>query len=161
MIDRDAMRGLRAARAGRLVVAGVCVLSLAGCVAHMAPLRADHVVVVSGKLTAGDAQPDAVRQALFQAAKLTVDHGYRYFRVLADDTGDGGLSAIRPGVNVAVKLYAEGEIAPHSPGVWDADEILTKGLPSATASTNPSAPRRANTPAAPGQPHCTAYGCVW
>ncbi len=126
-----------------------------------------HTAVISGRATAGSDPRAAFDAVLVQAAKMTVDHGFRYFGVAGSEGGNA--PAFRPGADVTIKVFREGEVDPARPGIWDAQQILTAGVPHAAA---PSfrvqaplqAPAQAPAPAAPpkNQPlRCTAYGCDW
>jgi hypothetical protein len=71
---------------------------------------------------------DAAQTVLVEGAAITVDHGYRFFRL----TGP-----IRPGVDVMIRVYGKGEIDPHAPGVYDANAIAAGQIPIATRSATP------------------------
>lgn len=119
-----------------------------------------HTAVISGRGTAGYGEDDAIRKTLARAAAMTLDHGFRYFQIT---------SPIKPGINVAIDVYRDGEINPKKPGIWDAERIaqgdmgdITKlsedAAPAPTARPSATqAPARSNSPA----PNCTVYGCVW
>lgn len=132
-------------------------LPLAGCISHEIPLRADHTAVLSGQRTAGMSVADATRTTLISAAKLTVDHGGRYFFLERPSvpTQDFG---VKPGSDVIVEVLMPGDRRMGHPGVWDAQKILTQGVPQSVL----NAPRYPSPPTTPQQtPRCTAYGCVW
>src|SRR5690242_3491383 len=96
------------------VVAITSAFAVSGC-AHRAPaLIRDGMTVISGYNTARANASEATQTVLVEAAAITIDHGYRYFQVL---------TRIRPGVDVTVHLYGKGEIDPHAPGVYDANDI--------------------------------------
>ena len=138
---------------------------LAACASHVPPLRADGTTVVAGSKTAGMSGPDAMRAVLAVGARLTVDHGARYFRIVGTESFYGTSSSVRPGANVAIRVYQPGEIQPDAPGVWDAQQILTSGPPAfAAASVVTSPSQRTYAPATQEKkltPHCNAYGCEW
>ena len=95
---------------------------LAGCVAHT-PLLHGTQLIVPAKVTTGLNSDDATHVALTEAARITVDHGYRYFALLPL----GGVEqhrpfAMTPGTPVRVQLLQ----TKHSGDgrVWDAYAIL-------------------------------------
>jgi len=143
----------------------LCIGLLGACASPAPALRDDGTATISGRDTAGLAAPDAERQVLLEAASITVDHGYQYFRIL-DSQGYGALSRIRPGADVNIKVVADGFAG--GSAIWDARKILTEGP--AVASTGSAAPAGATPSPYQGQrpaqgqlgrPHCTAYGCEW
>jgi hypothetical protein len=110
-----------------LRAAALSLILLLSLAAYMPALRGDDVATISGRATAGYNPSDAVRKTLTIAAKITVDHGFRYFRIMGAAGGADGTASVRPGVAVAIKLYGEGEIDPRSVGTWDAQNILMNG----------------------------------
>jgi len=98
------------------VLAGavLCVAVFSGC-AHRAPASIhDGMTVISGHNTAHSSLHDAVETVLVEAAAITVDHGYRYFRVMTQ---------IRPGADVTIHVYGAGEVDRRASDVYDADDI--------------------------------------
>ncbi len=149
-------------RVAALALLAFCLL--AGCASHMPPLRADGTTVLLGSRTAGMSIPDAMRTMLAVGARVTVDHGGRYFRVVGTESSYGTNLSVRPGADVVIRIYQSGEVEPKAPGVWDAQQILTSGPPaSATASLAASPSQQTYRPAAPGKltPRCNAFGCEW
>lgn len=147
---------------------------LAGCASHMAPLSADSTALISGRETANLSSDEARRAVLIDGARITVDHGMQYFRVIdvsrtnAYGASGNRSSGITPGADITIKLYPSGSIRPNENDVWDAQRILTLGVPISTdaAVTEPqSSPQSYSRPApssAPrSAPRCTAYGCDW
>lgn len=98
--------------------------AVAACASHAPPLAADHTVVVRGRLTAGLSPTDATKTVLVDAARLTVDHGFQYFRIVRASYG----GAIRPGEDVTVKIFLKDDVRAGAPGLWDAQAILLKGV---------------------------------
>lgn len=95
-------------------VACCCGLMLSACM-HKAPaMYSERTAVISGRGTAGDSENDAIRKTLTKAAAMTLDHGFRYFQIA---------TPIKPGINVAINVYRDGEINPKKPGIWDAERI--------------------------------------
>lgn len=100
--------------ANLIFVACCCGPMLSACM-HKAPaMYNEHTAVISGRGTASDSEDDAIRETLAKAAAMTLDHGFRYFQIA---------SPIKPGVNVAINVYRDGEINPKKPGIWDAERI--------------------------------------
>lgn len=92
------------------VVCGV----LSGCV-HRAPESIhDRTAVISGHNTVDAGLEDTTQTVLIEAASITLDHGYRYFRVMTQ---------IRPGTDVTIQVYGNGEIDPRTRDVYDANDI--------------------------------------
>jgi hypothetical protein len=143
----------------RKTAAIVCLAALAGCVSHEIPLRSDGTVAMGEHKTAGMSAMDAARIAILDAAKLTVDHGGRYFRILRS----GRTSAIRPGADVLVQVMDDGDPRAGGPGVFDAPKLLIEGVPQTVLNGFAAVPPpRTQAPQGPaGTPRCTAYGCVW
>jgi hypothetical protein len=140
-------------------------MGAASCV-HPAPAMLDErTAVISGRETAQSAPADAIQKAMVLAAKITVDHGFRYFRVVgADNQFAMDASSIRPGQDVIIKVFHDGETSIRTAGIWDAETILTVGVRqmaniSVPAQTAPHSVSGASPP--PAGTHCTAYGCDW
>jgi hypothetical protein len=106
-------------------------LALSACAHHVRPMFNDRTVVISGKRTVGDSTGEATQKILIQAARLTLDHGFRYFRIAGSQNvpGRGDALSIRPGADVTIEVYREGEIDRRSPGVWDAQNIGAGRMP--------------------------------
>src|ERR1700692_2780405 len=121
----------------------LCGPGIAGCFAPPPARRDDGTAVISGHDTAGYSASNAVRRTLLQAARVTVDHGFRYFQIvdsrrqyagysdrasspgLGNSWAVGGASLINPGVDVTIRAFRSGEISTRGAGIWDAQEILT------------------------------------
>lgn len=96
--------------------------ALAGC-AHRAPaLSHNETAVISGRNTAHASVRDAMQTVLLEAAAITVDHGYRFFRLT---------TPVRPGADVTIRVYRYDGIDPDASGVYDADAIAAGQLPAA------------------------------
>ena len=140
-----------------LIFAGL----LAACASHMAPLRADQTVVIPGRRTAGLVEPDAARTMLLAAARITVDHGMAYFRIVSAPAAAPGYyssNTFRPGADVTIKLYEAGSVRHGTPGIWDAQKILTAGVSERAMADVLNAPPP-GTGAQQPRSRCTAYGC--
>jgi hypothetical protein len=141
-----------------------CMLVLAACVSSVHPLRGDGTALIAGSDTAGMSAPRAANTVLVEAARLTMDHDARFFRIVQVGDATTALSAprapaIRPGADVTIKLY-DSEPDEGAAG-WDAQKILAgdlTGVSIAFAAAQP-VPARGAPPSAPL--HCTAYGCNW
>lgn len=157
---------------------------LAGCADPEPSMLDDQTAVISGSLTEGQSQPEAAKTVVTQAAIVTVDHGFQYFRIVRDpslpddSTSPRSTSAIQPGQDVTVKVFHAGDVAATDPGIWDAEKILavgratnagTMGSTMSGAAPDYAAPSAAppgsySPPdgiAMPPPPRCTAYGCDW
>ncbi len=77
-------------------------------------------------------KPPAARQFLLaRAARLTVDHGYRYFAIVTPAIASGAPDpiALKPGINLTIRLYRAGEARAPGYRVWDAYMLLSPGRP--------------------------------
>jgi len=153
-------------RYSSVVFALVCGAQFAGCATRMPPLAADRTAVIAGHVTAGLSGPDATRALLQGAARVTVDHGAQYFRLVQTDARAaydirGYDVAIRPGAAVTIKVYQAGEVRTGAPGLWDAEKILASGVPDNALASATVAPARQQRGATKATPRCTAYGCDW
>ena len=92
-----------------MFLALVCVGFLSACASDAPPLSDDRTAVVPGRDTKDLDPAEARRNALLEAARITVDHGYEYLVVLHRDAWSpsgpiraGNDSAIRPGDDVTI-----------------------------------------------------------
>jgi hypothetical protein len=92
----------------------------------MSVMRGGNLLVVSGKSTASDSQDIAARKMLRLAARMTLDHGYRYFTVEGAEVR-AGLPAVQPGAGLTIRLYRPGDVDPNRAGVWDAVRVVSPG----------------------------------
>jgi hypothetical protein len=111
----------------KILFCAVLGLLLGGCAHHLRPMANDHTIVVPGRSTAGLNQNDARRNTLVAAARLTLDHGYRYFRIAGVD--NAAAWPLRPGQAVTINVFRNGEVNAHGPGIWDAQTIGAGVLP--------------------------------
>ena len=117
-------------------VAGLtCLMVLSACIGPAPAMRDSRTAVVSGRETAGLSTTDATQKALTEAAKVTVDHGFRYFMIISPQNTRGGNNMIQPGADIAIKTFRKGEIRLNTPGIWDADVILSSGFKNRAVST--------------------------
>lgn len=151
-----------------VVSCAFAVSGLSGCISPAPAMRDDRTAVISGRETAGYTQDDAVRKDLVLAAKMTVDHGFRYFRIAGSSPqiANGRAEAMKPGADVVITVFHEGEANAQTAGIWDAEEILTTGVPGAvgvpiSVPAQQSVPRASTGAPPPNAPRCTAYGCNW
>jgi hypothetical protein len=106
----------------RMLAVVLCGAVLEGC-AHPAPATLHgRMAVISGRGTAGESVRDATQKIMIEGAAITLDHGYRYFEILAPAMSKPG-AAIRPGADVTIEVYGTGEIDARRTGVFDADAI--------------------------------------
>ena len=114
----------------------VAFLALAGCATRQ-PVWQDsqRIINIPGKETAGLAGPVALQRMLAKSARVTVDHGYRYFAVARPQPAANGAVSFLPGGDLTIRLYRDNETRYRAPGIWDAYGLL-QGLRAAS-----SAPR--------------------
>jgi hypothetical protein len=148
------------------IVLGSAILS--GCMSAAPPMLNERTAVISARGTTGENARDAARTMLVKAAAMTVDHGFRYFRIVdSQSAGSSGGASIRPGADITIKVYREGEIDPRRPGVWDAENIAEDEASNVVSVSTPNASRRPVSPSTtasssnPPRAHCTVYGCTW
>jgi hypothetical protein len=111
-----------------LAVAGLLSLVLlSGCANHEAPLPNPRNAVISGKDTAGLSPADAQNLILAKAARLTVDHGFRYFALVNAPPAPTAMFTLTPGASITIRLFHDGEVKPSKPGTWDAFRLLSLG----------------------------------
>jgi hypothetical protein len=91
----------------------------------------DRMIIISGHSIAGENQNDATRKMLVVAARMTLDHGFRYFSIVdsSNAVNSAKVPSIQPGIDVTIRVYRDGEINPQSPGIWDAENIGAGALP--------------------------------
>ena len=131
MRDREGFASSAHYYGWRILLGVFCGLALAACAHHVRPMLNDRTIVISSRSTVGNDLNDATKKTLIAAARLTLDHGFRYFTIV----GSPGTNSIRertlsiqPGADVTIKVYREGEIDPRSPNVWDAGSIAAGDL---------------------------------
>jgi len=110
-----------------ILLIALCGLVLCACAHPIPPMRNDRTIVISGKRTAGNSDRDVTQKILILAARLTLDHGFRYFE-FAGVPNANGTPIIRPGSDVTIRVYRAGEIDPHRPGMRDAESVAA-GVP--------------------------------
>ena len=178
---------LRLCKDSLLVCGILCAVGLASCIGPAPAMRDERTAVVSGRDTTGLSTAGAIRKALLQAARITVDHGFRYFKIVEprgqDETyahsamalrlgsswAADGVSLIRPGADVTIKVFRSGEMAATAAGIWDAEYLLTSGVPDRALRIENPAATQLQVPSPPGTqglpgaraPRCTIYGCDW
>jgi hypothetical protein len=110
-----------------ILILGLGAGSLMGCAHPMPRLSASHTLLVSGRETLSMIAPEARRFLLARAARLTVDHGYRFFAILEPAIASGSPDPIslRPGINLTIRLYRPGEARMPGYRVWDAYTLLS------------------------------------
>jgi hypothetical protein len=124
---------------------------LSACIGPAPALRDGRTAVISGRVTAGLNTKDATTKALSEAAKVTVDHGFRYFMLVNPKNTTLSQAAVLPGADIAIKAYRKGEIRLNTPGLWDADVILSSGMKDAAIMTKIGATNSGSTATAPSR----------
>ena len=128
-MTKKAMSLYTAARRGLgrpILLTALCALALSACAHPIAPMRNDHTIMISGKRTAGNSDREAAQKMVIAAARMTLDHGFRYFEFVgAANSYGSGPPAIRPGVDVTIRVY---RTDPHRPGVRDAESVAAGAL---------------------------------
>jgi hypothetical protein len=106
----------------------LCTVLLVGC-AHHAPATINgNTAVISGRNTVQASAADTRRTVLTEAAAITVDHGYRFFEVM---------TPVRPGADVTIRVYGNGEIDAAAPNVFDAHAIAAGQMQAPARSAAP------------------------
>jgi hypothetical protein len=115
----------------QILILGLGAGLLMGCAHPMPQLSASHTLLVSGRETQSMNAPDTQRFLLARAARLTVDHGYRFFAILepAIASGTPDPISLKPGTNLTIRLYRPGEARMPGYRIWDAYALLSPGRP--------------------------------
>lgn len=103
-------------------------IAASGCAHRASATIRDDTTTISGHSTAERSPAEARSIVLVEAASITLDHGYRLFRIE---------TPIRPGAPVTIRLYREGEAGAGAPDVYDADAIAAGNFRSGSDSQNP------------------------
>lgn len=103
----------------------VALIVLSGCAVRQ-PVWQDRqrIVNISGNETAGMAPEPALRRMLVKGARISIDHGYRYFALIRPVATATGSLILRPSSDITIRLIRENEIRYPAPGVWDAYDLL-------------------------------------
>ena len=121
---------MRAFSRSPAICAALSFLVLSACVSRAPPLRGGQIGLISGRETVGLSSDAARNKVLAEAARLTVDHGLRYFILLpapqmptspARPQRAGADTAIRPGTDVTFRVLRK---EPVGGGAWDAYGLL-------------------------------------
>ncbi len=146
-----------------ILIAGVAVMVLCGCVRTTSDALDERRMVISGRGNAFATQGEVVKASLQEAARQAKAKGYRYFQIAGgkDQTSRGAvyipgqtyssgtatancfganctgsyqgqtyttpgsaMGYVKPGADIYVRFYREGEIDPSTPGLWDANSVL-------------------------------------
>ena len=114
-----------------ILLVALCGLVLSACAHPVPPMHSDRTIVISGKRTVGSNDRDATRKMLIAAARMTLDHGFRYFEIVGapnTNSSRGATLSIPAGTDVTIRVYREGEIDLHRSDVRDAAGIAAAGL---------------------------------
>jgi hypothetical protein len=122
---------------------------LSACIGAAPAMRDGRTAVISGRVTAGLNTKDAAKKALSEAAKVTVDHGFRYFMIVNPKNTTVSQAAVLPGADIAIKAFRKGEIKLNTPGLWDADVILSSGIKDEAITAKIGTPNSGSTATAP------------
>ena len=102
-------------------------LALTACVSPAPRLAAGGIGIVTAKQTAGLSDEAARREVLARAARVTIDHGYRYFILLPaanqPAARTGTAATIHAGQAQRFRIVRR---APAGAEVWDAYRLLTR-----------------------------------
>lgn len=129
------------------ICAALSFLVLSACVSRAPPLRGGQIGLISGRETVGLSSDAARNKVLAEAARLTVDHGLRYFILLpapqmaaspARPQRAGADTAIRPGVDVTFRALRKD---PVGGGAWDAYRLLSARKAGSHETGDPAAGR--------------------
>ena len=140
---------MRAFNRSPAICAALSFLILSACVSRAPPLRGGQIGLISGRETAGLSNDAARNKVLAEAARLTVDHGLRYFILLpapqmaaspapARPQRANADTAIRPGVDVTFRVLRK---EPVGGGAWDAYRLLSARKPGSHGAGDPAAGR--------------------
>lgn len=112
----------------RFVATAVIVLVALGGCATRQPVWRDQqrFVNVSGKDTARLSRAAALDRMLAKSARVTVDHGYRYFAIIRPVPAADGSVTLQPSGDLTIRLFRNDETKYPAPGVWDAYGILAE-----------------------------------
>src|SRR5207302_7780654 len=99
---------------------GIVAVALAACAHHAPAAIHGNTTVISGRNTAHASAADATRTVLVEAAAIAVDHGYRYFELM---------TPVRPGADVTIRVYGNGNIDVGTANIYDADAIAAGQMP--------------------------------
>jgi hypothetical protein len=147
MTDQQEPLAMRAFSRSSAICAALSFLILSACVSRAPPLRGGQIGLISGRETAGLSNDAARNKVLAEAARLTVDHGLRYFILLpapqmansaARPQRAGVDTAIRPGVDVTFRALRKD---PVGGGAWDAYRLLSVRKPGSHGPGDPAASR--------------------
>jgi hypothetical protein len=132
MAGRNDIPGRTGGRFAMIVASLLCCLELTACAHPTRPMLGERTIQVSGRGIAGD-RGEAGSEILTRAAKLTLDHGFRYFRIVNPPGAldERGMLLIQPGTTITIEVYRNGEIGTARPHLWDALAVAGGDLRSA------------------------------
>ena len=119
----------KAPRGRALAFVVACLAGLAACM-HETPVALNGRTATITVPDAGHGDTATVHQeALIKAAMVTLDHGFRYFRISAAPPANPATA--RQATKFRVTVYRSAEINPLAPGVMDSDKIAAGAFPRA------------------------------
>lgn len=103
----------------------LALIALAGCATRQ-PVWQDrqrtiNIPIGEARGLSGEA---ALQHLLAKSARITVDHGYRYFTIIKPAP-----AAEHPSGDATIRLFRNDEIRYPAPGVWDAYSLLAGHAP--------------------------------
>jgi hypothetical protein len=128
------------------MVAVLLVAVLCSCIGPAPRLKSGRIATISGHETAGLNSADASKKVLLEAARLTVDHGFRYFAIIGPPNPptkhsgpdisqarsipalSSAASILVPGTDITIKTFRVGEVGRNRAGIWDAYQLLASGV---------------------------------
>ena len=103
-------------------------LVLAACVSHAPGLQNGGIGTIAGGVTAGLGDDEARRKIFAEAARLTVDHGYRYFILLPMARVPGARPDVLPAIHAGQpqRFQIVHRASVRGAQVWDAYRFLIR-----------------------------------
>lgn len=123
---------------GRLIAAAFLALAASACVSTDARMLDDRTAVISGRGGGTKSGAEVMQAALVEAAQQTKARGFDLFQVQSatDQTRTqlvasqvSATTVVKPGLDIVVRMYRAGELAPDAPGAYSADKVLAASKP--------------------------------
>jgi hypothetical protein len=114
----------------RLVIISIIALAaLTGCATRQPVWQnSQRIVTISGKDTAGVSQQEILQRMLYKSARVTIDHGFRYFAIIRPLPSPDGSIPLRPGNDLTIRILRQGETKYPAPGLLDAYSLMDNPL---------------------------------